>query len=183
MYFMRKVSFLVLTVSLFSCVHSTALYFDNQTNYRLAYKSYYSPCCGWCGRKIILDSLKGQQNTLFIDCNINHVNNKYCTYLGIGTQKHIDTYNGNFIRSRSIYIPVYDTVELKKNYPDLDREIYFNTSMLSINIIPLIDLDSLIIKKSLEYTGDTACDKMYLKYIRGYVLVKTESMKIKKERL
>lgn len=67
-------------------------------------------------------------------------------------------------------------------YPNLDREAYFDTIMLTNQFIPLTTLDSSMIKKALDFNGDTTCYKNHLKLIRGFILVSTEEVKIKKEK-
>jgi hypothetical protein len=113
-------------------------------------------------------------------CSVGY--SRYCTELRIGTQKHIDNYIRNTIRQHSIYRPVYDTIELKKMYPNLDRESYFDTLMLSRQIIPLTNLDSMLINQALAFKGNTTCNNYHLKLIRGFIFVRTDEVKVKKEK-
>jgi len=100
--------------------------------------------------------------------------------LQIGTQKHINTYKKNFVRQHSVYRPVYDTLELKKMYPSIEREAYFDSTMLSGQFIPLTSLDSAIIKKALDFKSDTTCDNKHLKLIRGFIFIRKDEVKMKK---
>jgi len=165
-----------------SCVHYSTLYAENNPDNKVAIQSYYSPCCGWCGQRIISDNLKGEQYSLLINCKIESKYSRYCTALEIGTQKHIDVYKKKFVTQQSIYRPVYDTIELKQNYPNLEREAYFDTLMLTRQIIPLTNLDSALINWALEFKGDTTCSNDHLRLIRGYIFVRTEEVKMKKEK-
>jgi hypothetical protein len=176
--------FLIIIATFFlltSCVHYATIYADKNADNKTAIQSYYSPCCGWCGQRVITDNLNGEQQSLLINCKFEDTYSRYCTELRIGTQKHIDIYKRNFIRQHSIYRPVYDTIELKKMYPNLDRESYFDTLMLTRQIINLTVLDSMLINKSLDFKGDTSCNNNHLKLIRGYIFVRTDEVKMKKE--
>ena len=165
-----------------SCVHYATLYADKSAVNKTAIQSYYSPCCGWCGQRVIIDNLNGEQQSLLINCKFEDMYSRYCTELKIGTQKHIDIYKGNLIRQHSIYRPVYDTIELKKLYPNLDREAYFDTLMLTRQILPLTGLDSMSIAKALAFRGDSSCNNKHLELIRGYIFVRTDEIKVKKEK-
>jgi len=131
---------------------------------------------------VINDNLNGEQYSLLINCKIDDRNSRYCTEMQLGTQKHIDAYKKNFVRKHSIYRPVYDTLELKKMYPNLDREAYFDSTMLSGQFIPLTSLDSALIKKALDFKSDTTCHNNHLKLIRGFVFIRTDKVKMKKEK-
>ena len=180
---MRYFLIIIATFFLFtSCVHYATLYAEKNTDKKIALQSYYSPCCGWCGQRVILDNLKGEQNSLLINCKFDDMYSRYCTEFRIGTQKHIDNYIKNTIRQHSIYRPVYDTTELKKMYPNLDRESYFDTLMLSRQIIPLTSLDSMLINQALAFKGDTTCNNNHLKLIQGFIFVRTDEVKMKKEK-
>lgn len=182
----RQLLFLFIGSIIFlsSCDLSVLIYKEKQTNYRLEYGSTYSPCCRCSERAVILDDLIGQQVKLTIICDITG-NDGLCTYGGFGTQKQVDQYKGKFIIKRLIYKPVYDTNQLKKAYPFIKRSVFFYPELLSNQILPLGNLDSILIKTVFEHVPNTGsgCDKNYLKYIRGFVLVNTEEFKMRKENI
>ena len=180
---MRQLSTIIITCVLFaSCVHYATLNAEKNADNKIAFQSYYSPCCGWCGQRLILDNLKGEQYSLLINCKFGDKNSRSCTELEIGTQKHVDIYKRHTVRQHSIYRPVYDTTELKRMYPNLDWESYFDTLMLTRQVIPLTALDSILINKAVAYKGDITCNKNYLQLIRGYIFVSTDEVKFKKEK-
>ena len=178
----HSILFILFLALLSSCVHYATLYAEKSAVGKFAIQSYYSPCCGWCGQRFINDNLGGEQYSLLINCKIEDRYSRLCTEPQIGTQKHIDTYKKNYVRQQSIFRPVYDTFELKKMYPNLDREVYFDTIMLTGQILPLTSLDSTLISKALNFKGDSTCNNDHLKLIRGFILVSTQQVKMKKEK-
>ena len=67
-------------------------------------------------------------------------------------------------------------------YPNLDRESYFDTLMLTREIIALTSLDSMLINQVLAFKSDTLCNSNHLKLIRGYIFVRADDVKLKKEK-
>ena len=164
-----------------SCAHYSNLYTEKQVDSKLAIQKIYSPCCGWCGQRVISDNLKDEQTSLFINCKMEEKNSRYCTGMRIGTQKHVDLYKNNTIIQHSVYRPVYDSTALKKLYPNIDREAYFDSILLTSAVIPLTTSDAAIIQKAIDFTGDGSCNKDHLKLIYGFVLVRSEMVKNKKK--
>ena len=54
--------------------------------------------------------------------------------------------------------------------------------MLTGHILPLTNLDSTLISKALNFKGDSTCNNDHLKLIRGFILVSTQQVKMKKEK-
>jgi hypothetical protein len=165
-----------------SCAHYSTLYAERQADSKLAIQGYYSPCCGWCGQRVITDNLKNEQTSLLINCRTEDMYSRLCTEWQIGTQKHVDVYKRNRVIQHAVYRPVYDTTRLKQLYPNIDRETYFDTLMISRQMIPLTRLDSMLIERALAFQGDSSCNKDHLRLILGYVFVRNDKIKGKKEK-
>lgn len=180
---MRIFSIFVFTCICFSsCISYVTLYAERNADSKVAVQSFVSPCCGRCGLRVIADNLINEQQSLLINCKPEDIYSRYCTELRIGTQKHIDIYKNRFVRQHSVYRPVYDSIELKKQYPGLDREFYFDSLMLTRPLIPLTATDSVFINRALAYKDDAAaCGSSHLRFIRGYIFVNIYEVKNKKE--
>ena len=176
-----RYNLLAVFILLSSCVHYATLYSEKNTNNKLAIQAYYSPCCGWCGQRVILDNMTGEQQSLLVSCKMDDRYSRYCTEARVGTQKHVDLYKGNTVYRHIVYRPVYDTAALKELYPGLDREAYFDSLLLVREMLPLTSIDAALINKAIHYKQDTACKSNYIKLIRGYVLVDSNEVKQKKE--
>lgn len=173
----KFIIFLSIAICMLSCTRTATVFVNEESGSRIAYQREYSPC-GPVNSQIVIDSLNGKLYKVIIDCNISDMGYGLCTYLGIGTQKHVDHYRGKHIIKRLIYRPVYDTNELRKVYAVFNNSVYSE-----LEVLPLQRIDSLLIETAIGYKGDTTCDKKYLQYIKGFVLVKTEDAKIKKEKI
>ena len=183
-YLKKSIPVLVFFILLLNaCTQELYLYSEKQKGYQIAIKNIYSPCCGWCSQKIIHDNLKGEQCSFTISCNVNNDNIGNCIGFGLGVQKYIYTYEGSLIKKLSIYNPVYDTTLLRNSYPNLFKLTILDTITSSKKLVPLDSTDSLIINKIIEYKSDSKCDKKYLKLIIGFILIKTEEVYLKKEKL
>ena len=163
-----------------SCDHYSTMHVEKSSDRKIAIQQYFTSCAGLCGQNIIVDDLKGEQQSLLIMCNIESRGCRLCTAFWMGTQKSIANYNGKFVRKYSIFRPVYDTISLKKVYPNLDRGTYFDTLMLSRVFLPLTKTDSVLFTKALEFKSDT-CKTNFIKFITGYILVSTREVNFKKE--
>src|SRR5262245_15678855 len=97
------------TMCLFSCVDYATVKSVRTDTERIALQDYYSPCCGSCGQRIVIDNKNGQYAALLVNCKLDDWGSVECSPWRIGTQKQIMTYKGNKITSVSYYRPVYDT--------------------------------------------------------------------------
>jgi hypothetical protein len=148
------------------------------TQERIALQDYYSPCCGSCAQRLVVDNKKGQYTALQVSCKFDDIYSAKCSPMRIGTQKQIMTYKNKKINSISYYRPVYDTTELIKLFPNLERELYIDDSLESKPILPLTKLDSILIDKYLNMTSKRDCEGKYINLIRGFIYVGDGDMKI-----
>ena len=141
---------------------------------KITLQNYYSPCCGSCGQRIIIDSLIDKKYTLQVNCQNEDESSRLCTPFQLGTQKQVMTYQKHKTISISYYKPVYDTVELKKQYQKIERGEYFDSKLVSNKILPLSSIDSLLIEKYLVLAMKTNCSGQYIKLIKGFILVEED---------
>ena len=180
---MRTASiFILICICFSSCTSYITLYAEKNADSKTAVQSFVTPCCGRCGLRIITDNLVNEQQSLLINCKPEDEYSWYCTEMSIGTQKHIDVYKKKFVRQHSVYRPVYDTIELKKQYPGLKREFYFDSLMLTRPLIPLTATDSAFINRAMAFKSDAPCGSSHLQFIRGYIFVNSFDVKSKKEK-
>jgi hypothetical protein len=172
--------FISFSILLFSCVDYATVKAINTGNEKIALQDYYSPCCGSCGERIVIDHKNGQYSALQVNCSLENIYSAYCTPYRIGTQKQIMNYKKNKITSIVYYRPVYDTIELLKLYPTLKRQCYFDTALILKPILPLTQVDSFLITKYLQMTTKKSCRANYLNLIRGFVHVADDDMKYNK---
>ena len=166
---------------LHSCVNYATVRSVKNNEEKIALQDYYSPCCGSCGQRIVIDKKNGEYNALQVNCILDDDYSTRCTPYQIGTQKQIMRYKKKKIISISFYRPVYDTIELKKIYPNLKKENYFDTALISKPILPLTNLDSMLIEKYFEMTTKKSCNDNYIKLIKGFIFVTDGNMKLHKE--
>ena len=172
---------LIIIAALFcfsSCDHYITRSIEKTGSSRTVIQSFAAACCGGCGQRVLIDNLNGEQQTLQVECNLEWGCCRMCMF---GTEKHIDKYSSKFIVQRTIYKPIYDTTNLKNLFPKLRREAFFDSTQFSNPTLPLTFFDTLLISHALSYAVDTACKKSYLSLIRGFVFVKTENVKYKKD--
>ena len=161
-------------MTLYSCAYYSTREVAKEDHQKISLQNYYSPCCGSCGQRIIIDSLIGKKYTLQINCQNEDESSRLCTPFQLGTQKQVITYQKHKTISISYYKPVYDTVELKRQYPKIERGEYFDSKFGSNQIIPLSSIDSLLIAKYLVLAKKTNCSGQYIKLIKGFMLVEED---------
>jgi hypothetical protein len=173
-------------ILLSSCMDYATVKAINNPTEKVAMQDFYSPCCGSCGQRIVIDDLHNKQYALLVNCNIEDQYSYQCTPYGMGTQKQVITYKKNKIISHAFYKAVYDTIELKKMYPGTQREQYYDSSLSGKPVIPMTKIDSSLIEKYSSLTNKRNCNADYLKFIKGYILVaetsgrdRTEKKKVK----
>src|SRR6187399_922371 len=82
---------LIVTTSLSSCMDYATVKAINKPTERVALQDFYSPCCGSCGQRIVVEA-NGKQYALQVNCKVEGEHSRLCTPLSIGTQKHVLTY-------------------------------------------------------------------------------------------
>ena len=179
---MRHIILIISIFSFLSCDHYITTHSTQIPGGKVAVQEYYTTCNGLCGHRIVFDNLLYEQQSLLVMKDIMDFGCRLCNDHQIGTQKNIVTYNGKFVNKYSMFRPVYDTNELKKQYPDIDRRVYFDSTMIGNPILPLTNLDSILINKALEQKSDSTYKIDYLKFIRGFVLIYSTDVKYKKEK-
>ena len=110
---------LIVTTFMSSCMNYTTVKAINQPNEKVALQNFYSPCCGPCGQRIVIE-MNDKQYALQVNCKIENEYSRPCTPFGLGTQKHVLIYKRRKVIQEEYYKPVYDTIELKKMYPKVD---------------------------------------------------------------
>jgi hypothetical protein len=178
-HFLLFISILVLV----SCDHYITTQTVQVSGGKIAVQQYYTSCNGICGPRIVFDNLQNERQSLLAMNDIMDLDCRLCNDHRIGTQKSIETYNDRFVYKYSLFRPVYDTNELKKQYPNIDRAAYFDSTIAKNSILPLTSLDSVLISRALEQKNDSTCKIDYLRFIRGFVFVDSTDVKIKKEKL
>jgi hypothetical protein len=157
-------------VSLSSCMDYATVRAINNPNEKIALQDFYSPCCGSCGQRIVVDDFKGKQYALQVNCEIENEYSRLCTPLRLGTQKHVLAYKRKRVVSEEYYKPVYDTAELKKMYPKVERGEYFDSGLATKPVLPLTAIDSLLIEKYFSLT-QKQCSDQYIRLIKGFISV------------
>jgi len=161
---------LMVTTSLISCMHYATVKAINKHNEKAALQDFYSPCCGSCGQRIVVE-VDGKQYALQVNCQIEDQYSRLCTPLQLGTQKHVLTYKRRKVIREDYYKPVFDTIELKRMYPKIDIGEYYDAEIFQQPVIPLNAVDSLLIDKYYTLTTKPGCSDKHLRLIKGYILV------------
>lgn len=135
-------------------------------------QSFYSPCCGSCGERVVIDKFQGTLYALQINCTLHDEYSHFCTPLYLGTHKKILSYQKNKIISEKYYKPIYDTMALLKIYPKANRGEYYDTTLNYTETIPLTSIDSSLINEYYSFPKANDCTNEHLKLIKGFVFVK-----------
>ena len=175
---MRNIPILISFIFLLaSCDNFISQSVQETENERIILQSYAAACCGGCGQLVLIDNLKGEQQTLQVECDFERGCCRSCLFT---TEKHIDKYVGKYIIERLVFKPVYDTISIKRLFPTIARGAYFDSTQYLNPLILLTDQDSLLISKALSYSSNSNCNKSYLSHIRGFIFIKTERVKFKR---
>ena len=161
---------LIATTFLNSCMDYATVKAINKPTERVALQDFYSPCCGSCGQRIVVEA-NGKQYALQVNCKVEDQYSRRCTPLSIGTQKHVLTYKRKKVIHEDYYKPVYDTIELKRMYPKIDIGEYYDAEIIQKPVIPLNAIDSLLIDKYYSLTSKKDCTDKHLGLIKGYIRV------------
>ena len=154
-----------------SCMHFETVKAINKSTEKIALQEFYSPCCGWCGQRIVIET-NGKQYALLINCQIEDQYSSDCMPYGLGTQKHVLIYKRKKVRQEEFYKAVYDTAELKKIYPKANKLEWDDEKYAGEPLIPLTPVDSLLIEKYYALTAKKDCSDRYLKAIKGFIRIK-----------
>lgn len=168
---------------LVSCDHYITTQTAQVPGGKIVIQESYTTCNGLCGTRIVFDNLLHERQSLLVMNDISDLGCRLCNDHSIGTQKNVETYEGKFVYKYSLFRPVYDTIELKKQYPDIDRGAYFDSTIAKNPVLLLTHLDSVLISKALQQKNDSTCKIDYLRFIRGFVFVYSTDVKTKKEKL
>ena len=165
----RIAMILMVTTSLSACMDYATVKAINKPNEKVALQDFYSPCCGSCGQRIVVE-VNGKQYALQVNCKVEDKYSRLCTPLSLGTQKHVITYKRRKVIHEDYYKPVYDTIELKKMYPKIEIGEYYDAEIIQRPVIPLNAIDSLLIDKYYSLTAKSDCTDKHLRLIKGFIL-------------
>jgi hypothetical protein len=168
---MRFVILLIVSFNLCSCMNYAPVSSLKKNSEKITLQDFYSPCCGSCGQRIVIDKLDGNLYTLQVNCSIEEQYSRLCTPLKLGSHKKVLIYKKNKIISEKYYKPIYDTAELKKMYPNADSGEYYDSVIYSKKILPLTSIDSSLIDSYYLMTKKNNCTDKHLRFIKGFVLV------------
>lgn len=166
---MRKLLYLFILAGAGSCVHYNNVKLAKTTSEKYLLQTYYSPCCGSCGERVVTDA-DGKQYGLQVNCVVDDIYSRWCSPREMGTLKTVMTFRKRRITSVSYYRAVYDTIELKKLHPEIDRGTYFDSADALKPVQSLSAIDSVLIKQHQSMTNKNICDNRHLQLIRGFVL-------------
>lgn len=170
---MKRIAlYLLMPLLASSCMDYNTMQAVRTPSGKVALQDFYSPCCGSCGQRIVLDNNKEKKlYALQSNCNIQDEYSLMCTPHKLGAQKQVITYRKKKVLSATYYKPVYDTVELKKQYPKANVTEYADTLFAGKPIIPLNGTDSFLIRQYFALTSKRDCADKYLHLIRGFIFV------------
>jgi len=160
-----------------SCMNYTTTRVTKTDLEKISIQNFYSPCCGSCGERIVIDQLKGKQYSLLINCKVEDEYSTLCTPMRLGTQKLVLEYEREKIISETYYKPVYDTNTLKKMFPLINKMEYYDSTLFSNPVLPLDGIDTLLINSFYRSSKKEGCSSQHLKLITGFILVKKETDK------
>jgi hypothetical protein len=172
---MKCLAGFVLLLSISGCMHYATINASKTSSANTALQDFYSPCCGSCGQRIIIDSLNGKQYGLLVNCKIENKYSAMCTPLRLGTQKHVLVYKKGKVISEAYYKPVYDTVELKRMFPGVQPGEYRDHELESKPMLALSAIDTLLIQKYYSMSKDTGCAGNHLRLIKGFICASERS--------
>lgn len=168
---MKLTRILLLLFCIYSCVDYAPLAITKKAEEKIILQDFYSPCCGSCGQRIVIDNYNGLLSTLQVNCKIENQYSHLCTPMQLGTHKKVLYYKKNKIIAEKYYKPIYDTIELKRIYPKANRGEYYYSLAYTKELVLLTKSDSVLFDNYYSMSTKKQCSDKHLKFIKGFVLI------------